>query len=262
MHGVGTFDSPDGTRYQGGWAHDLKQGLGKKWFPNGDTYEVDCIASYAFIPVHKLAPNASICFTKSVLVGGQAFCASCKATVFCWPCCLHKQQLCSITKSKRLHDSGRHQGHSGMVSKSCSSPDTDCRASGRWANQMVQVGTNGATKTTMMVNGEEGRCMGRAPSDGHLESGMMESGSREKSMAWACSHGVMALPMMVSGSLARSMASGYITRHRDVCDTTVWLTAKSADPLPCTTCMHACAHFLQLSAFAFLVLPGCPGPHA
>lgn len=40
MHGVGTFESPDGTRYQGGWAHDLKQGLGKKWFPNGDTYEV------------------------------------------------------------------------------------------------------------------------------------------------------------------------------------------------------------------------------
>lgn len=40
MYGVGTFESPDGTRYQGGWAHDLKQGLGKKWFPNGDTYEV------------------------------------------------------------------------------------------------------------------------------------------------------------------------------------------------------------------------------
>ena len=40
MHGVGTFESPDGTRYQGGWARDLKQGLGKKWFPNGDTYEV------------------------------------------------------------------------------------------------------------------------------------------------------------------------------------------------------------------------------
>lgn len=40
MHGVGTFESPDGTRYQGGWACDLKQGLGKKWFPNGDTYEV------------------------------------------------------------------------------------------------------------------------------------------------------------------------------------------------------------------------------
>ena len=40
MHGVGTFESPDGTRYQGGWAHDLKQGLGKKTYANGDCYEV------------------------------------------------------------------------------------------------------------------------------------------------------------------------------------------------------------------------------
>lgn len=40
IHGQGTLVSPDGTRYQGGWAHDLKQGLGRKIYANGDVYEV------------------------------------------------------------------------------------------------------------------------------------------------------------------------------------------------------------------------------
>ena len=40
IHGQGTLVSPDGTRYQGGWAHDLKQGLGRKTYANGDVYEV------------------------------------------------------------------------------------------------------------------------------------------------------------------------------------------------------------------------------
>jgi len=64
MHGVGTFEGPDGTAYQarprsrpaaparapsprpglsraaaqGGWAADLKQGLGRKVYANGDVY--------------------------------------------------------------------------------------------------------------------------------------------------------------------------------------------------------------------------------
>lgn len=30
MHGIGTFESPDGSRYSGGWRKDVKHGLGKK----------------------------------------------------------------------------------------------------------------------------------------------------------------------------------------------------------------------------------------
>ncbi len=30
MHGVGMFDAPDGTRYQGSWFKNHKHGLGKK----------------------------------------------------------------------------------------------------------------------------------------------------------------------------------------------------------------------------------------
>ncbi len=40
MHGVGTFEAPNGARYQGGWACDLKHGLGKQNFSSGDVYEV------------------------------------------------------------------------------------------------------------------------------------------------------------------------------------------------------------------------------
>ncbi len=36
---MGTFQAPDGTYYQGGWAWDLKHGLGKKVYSNGDIYE-------------------------------------------------------------------------------------------------------------------------------------------------------------------------------------------------------------------------------
>jgi hypothetical protein len=39
MHGVGTFEAPDGSKYQGGWRRDLKHGLGRKIHANGDVYE-------------------------------------------------------------------------------------------------------------------------------------------------------------------------------------------------------------------------------
>ena len=39
MHGVGTFEAPNGARYQGGWALNVKHGLGKQSFSNGDVYE-------------------------------------------------------------------------------------------------------------------------------------------------------------------------------------------------------------------------------
>ena len=39
MHGIGTFESPDGSKYQGSWFKDLKHGLGKKVYANGDVYE-------------------------------------------------------------------------------------------------------------------------------------------------------------------------------------------------------------------------------
>lgn len=108
---------------------------------------------------------------------------------------------------------------------------------------MVQVGTSGATKTIMMANGEQGKCMAKAPSDGRLVSGMMESGLREKSRAWGCSHGVMALPMMVSGSLERSMASGYAAGQCVVSYTAYQLTANHCR---CAAVMHV-LRFLQMS---------------
>lgn len=36
--GFGTFESPDGSRYQGGWQANLKHGLGKKVYANGDRW--------------------------------------------------------------------------------------------------------------------------------------------------------------------------------------------------------------------------------
>lgn len=39
MHGVGTFEAPNGARYQGGWALNVKHGLGKQSFSIGDIYE-------------------------------------------------------------------------------------------------------------------------------------------------------------------------------------------------------------------------------
>jgi hypothetical protein len=41
MHGVGTFEASNGSRYQGGWLLGKKQGLGKQTFSTGDTYEVN-----------------------------------------------------------------------------------------------------------------------------------------------------------------------------------------------------------------------------
>lgn len=37
--GYGTFESPDGARYTGNWAANLKHGIGKKTYANGDSYE-------------------------------------------------------------------------------------------------------------------------------------------------------------------------------------------------------------------------------
>lgn len=37
--GYGTFRSPDGAVYQGGWQANLKHGLGRKTYVNGDFYE-------------------------------------------------------------------------------------------------------------------------------------------------------------------------------------------------------------------------------
>lgn len=37
--GYGTFESPDGARYVGNWASNLKHGIGKKTYANGDSYE-------------------------------------------------------------------------------------------------------------------------------------------------------------------------------------------------------------------------------
>ena len=39
LQGFGTFGSPDGSRYQGGWQANLKHGLGTKVYANGDVYE-------------------------------------------------------------------------------------------------------------------------------------------------------------------------------------------------------------------------------
>jgi hypothetical protein len=39
LQGYGTFLSPDGSQYQGGWSANLKHGLGKKTYGNGDFYE-------------------------------------------------------------------------------------------------------------------------------------------------------------------------------------------------------------------------------
>lgn len=39
MQGYGTFESPDGARYSGGWQANLKHGIGKKVYANGDSYE-------------------------------------------------------------------------------------------------------------------------------------------------------------------------------------------------------------------------------
>jgi hypothetical protein len=39
MQGVGTYESPDGSSYQGSWLRDQKHGLGRKQYPNGDCYE-------------------------------------------------------------------------------------------------------------------------------------------------------------------------------------------------------------------------------
>lgn len=37
--GYGTFESPDGARYSGNWQANLKHGIGKKVYGNGDSYE-------------------------------------------------------------------------------------------------------------------------------------------------------------------------------------------------------------------------------
>lgn len=37
--GYGTFESPDGARYAGNWQGNLKHGIGKKVYANGDAYE-------------------------------------------------------------------------------------------------------------------------------------------------------------------------------------------------------------------------------
>lgn len=37
--GYGTFRSPDGSVYQGSWQANLKHGIGKKTYANGDFYE-------------------------------------------------------------------------------------------------------------------------------------------------------------------------------------------------------------------------------
>mgnify|MGYP001810715514 CR=1 FL=1 len=37
--GYGTFESPDGARYVGGWRANLKHGIGRKVYANGDSYE-------------------------------------------------------------------------------------------------------------------------------------------------------------------------------------------------------------------------------
>jgi hypothetical protein len=37
--GYGTFESPDGARYVGNWLANLKHGIGKKSYANGDSYE-------------------------------------------------------------------------------------------------------------------------------------------------------------------------------------------------------------------------------
>lgn len=39
LQGYGTFESPDGARYVGNWAGNLKHGIGKKTYANGDSYE-------------------------------------------------------------------------------------------------------------------------------------------------------------------------------------------------------------------------------
>ena len=39
VQGYGNFRSPDGSHYQGGWSANLKHGLGKKTYANGDFYE-------------------------------------------------------------------------------------------------------------------------------------------------------------------------------------------------------------------------------
>ena len=37
--GYGTFESPDGARYQGSWERNLKHGIGRKVYANSDAYE-------------------------------------------------------------------------------------------------------------------------------------------------------------------------------------------------------------------------------
>lgn len=37
--GVGKFHYPDGSRYEGDWKNDHKQGFGAYYYPNGDIYE-------------------------------------------------------------------------------------------------------------------------------------------------------------------------------------------------------------------------------
>lgn len=39
LQGYGTFESPDGARYVGNWTANLKHGIGKKTYANGDSYE-------------------------------------------------------------------------------------------------------------------------------------------------------------------------------------------------------------------------------
>lgn len=41
MHGNGVYTSPNGYEYQGGFYKDLRHGLGKKSYANGDFYEVE-----------------------------------------------------------------------------------------------------------------------------------------------------------------------------------------------------------------------------
>ena len=38
--GTGTMQGPDGSVFTGGWNRDVKHGLGRKVYSNGDVYEV------------------------------------------------------------------------------------------------------------------------------------------------------------------------------------------------------------------------------
>lgn len=152
LQGYGTFESPDGARYVGNWAANLKHGIGKKTYANGDAYEGLWRNGKAEGPGrcgHR-GPQACVSSRNSctlVVVGKRllAQMPACKkagvqgslaACIAGWLCC-----------RVGMHPLLRNHG--------CVVHQLSCRRH--------CAGTSGTTETSTTASGAPARCMGRAP---------------------------------------------------------------------------------------------------